>query len=176
MATRKSNTKLQTPVATKREGKSKPVAFILNTDALATFGQEMAQAAAGQVKNAGTYWDRCRTHFAEAQRNGKAEEAIAAMFAAGDNVKGKKAPWYRTYKSILNAAVKLAIKVTDDMGMTALQKAIKAAKDNAAEHDPAKKAEKDAAALEWFRKWATACLARGIEKAKLAQIVKEAEA
>lgn len=176
MATRKSNTKLQTPVATKREGKSKPVAFILNTDALATFGQEMAQAAAGQVKNAGTYWDRCRTHFSEAQRNGKAEEAITAMFAAGDNVKGKKAPWYRTYKSILNAAVTLAIKVTDDMGMSALQKAIKAAKDDAAENDPAKKAEKDANALEMFKRMCIGCLNRGIPKAKLAAIVKESEA
>lgn len=170
MATRKSNTKLQTPAATKKEK------FFLNLADLSTFGQEMAQAATQQVSNAGTYWDRCRTMFTEAQRNGKAAEALEAIFKPGENVKGKKAPWYRTYKSILGSAVALGLSVTDDMGMTALQKAIKVAKDEAAEKDPQLRQEKDNNALEMFKRMCVGCLNRGIPKSKLAAILKDAEA
>lgn len=173
MAKRTSTTKLQTPAASRA---SKPVKFVLNTDTLSTFGQEMAQAATQQVSNAGSYWDRCRTYFTEAQRNGQAEAAITAIFKPGENVKGKKAPWYRTYKSILSSAVTLKLTVTDDMGMSALQKAIKAAKDEAAENDPKLKAEKDNNALEMFKRMCIGCLNRGIPKAKLAAILKDAEA
>lgn len=172
MAARKSSTKLQTPHATKREKAS----FILNTESLGSFGQEMAQAATQQVSNASTYWDRCRTYFTEAQRNGKAAEALEAIFKPGENVKGKKAPWYRTYKSILGSAVALNLTVTDSMGMTALQKAIKIAKDEAADNDPKLKAEKDANALEMFKRMVVGCLNRGIPKSKLATILKDAEA
>ena len=90
--------------------------------------------------HAATLWDRARTYFVQAQEHGQSEAAVVALFSAGDEVKGRKAPWYRTYKSLLSSASKLSINVTNEMGVTALQKEIKAAKDEA--QDPeAKKAQ-----------------------------------
>lgn len=157
------------------KGKVKPDAWAFDGAMLGQLGQEMAQAAAQQTQAAGTYWDRCRTHYVAAQDHGKAQEALDALFGPGEKVKGKKAPWYRTYKSLLSTANEIGVTVTNDMGMSALQKAIKLAKEEASENDPETAAAKDAQLLDMFTKMAQGCLNRGISKAKLAAILKGLE-
>lgn len=171
MATRK----LQSSKATK-SAPVKAAPFMLQEDQLSAFGIEMATAATQAISSAGNYWDRCRTMFVPAQQNGKGKEALDALFNAGDKVKGKKAPWYRTYKSILNSALTLGIAVTDAMGMSELQKAIKARKDEAAENDPAVREEKIANAKKMFRNMAIGCLKLDVPKSELARILKDCEA
>lgn len=157
---------------------STPVIVVWTFDAqrYGSLGQEMGQAAVQQVAAAGTYWDRCRTLYVEAQNNGAAQEALDALFGPGDKVKGKKAPWYRTYKSLLNSALTLGLTVTDQMGMSALQKAIKGAKEDAADENEEAAAAKDAQLLEMFKKIAQGCLNRGITKKALAEALKGLEA
>lgn len=142
----------------------------LPTDRLESLGREMAEAAVKSVKDAGTLWDRARTGFVEAQEHGRGAEAVEALFHAGDETKGRKAPWYRTYKSILTSAVKLNIAVSNEMGVTALQTKIKAAK--AEQADPE---VKQAQLRGMFERLAKGCLNAGISRADLAKIIKEIE-
>jgi hypothetical protein len=180
MARINNNAKLAPATNEQAKGKGKKAGGSavtkLDPERYTGLGAEMAQAAASQTVAVGTLWNRCRTLFTEAQRIGKAGEAVELLFAPGERVKGKKAPWYRTYKSLLTNAVKLNVPVTDDMGMTALQKAIKAAKETAEENDPEAAKAKNAQMLGMFQRMVSGCLARGISKADLARIVKEAEA
>lgn len=152
------------------------VAWAFDAARYGSLGQEMGQAAVQQVSAAGTYWDRCRTLYVEAQNHGVAQEALDALFGPGDKVKGKKAPWYRTYKSLLNSALTLKLTVTDAMGMSALQKAIKGAKEDAADENDEAREAKAAQLLEMFKKIAQGCLNKGITKAELAKALKELEA
>lgn len=152
--------------ATPRRGRppKKKDDWSLDVGRYEALGEEMANAAVSSVKEAGTLWDRARTFFVEAQAHGQGEAAVVALFHPGDNIKGRKAPWYRTYKSLLSSAVKLSINVTNEMGMSALQKEIKAAKDEA--QDPeAKKAQ----LIGMFLRLAKGCLEKGITKAQLAK-------
>lgn len=135
------------------------------------FGTEMAQAAAQAVKGAGNFWDRCRTLFIEAHEHGRGEEAVNLIFQPGESVKGRKAPWYRTYKSILTSALTYGIQVGHDTGVSGLQAKIKEAKDEAADNDPAMKAAKDQQLLGMFERMAQGCLNRGIAKKDLAAIL-----
>lgn len=171
----------QTTTETKRgRGKAKEAPakdnWALPAQQMEALGVEMAQAAVQQVQAGVTYWDRVRTLFVDAQAHKRPNEAIVALFSAGDKVKGKKAPWYRTYKSLLTSAADLKITVTNDMGMSALQKLIKEAKQERAENDPEQKEAKDAQMLEMFVRLAQGCLNRGISKATLAARLKELEA
>lgn len=150
--------------------------WTLPAQQMEALGVEMAQAAVQQVQAGVTYWDRVRTLFVDAQQHKRPNEAIVALFSAGDKVKGKKAPWYRTYKSLLSSAASLKIQVTNDMGMSALQKLIKEAKAEKAENDPEQKEAKDAQMIEMFVRLAQGCLNRGISKATLAARLKELEA
>lgn len=145
----------------------------LDTDRLAALGHEMATAATQQVRSSGTYWERCRDSFIEAQTHHKEQEALAALFSAGDKVAGKKAPWYRTYKSLLTACAQRDIVVTTEMGMTQVQKLIKEHKAAEIEQDPEAKQAKDEQMVEMFRRLAQGCLNRGIDKKQLAQVLKE---
>lgn len=138
-------------------------------------GVELATKAVQAVSEAGTLWDRCRTLYCEAQEHGKQEDAIAAIFGPGEKVKGKKAPWYRTYKSLLTNANKLHVTVTNDMGMTALQKAIKASKAEAEEQDEEQGEAKVAQLKGMFINFAKALLERGVTKAELAKLLKDVE-
>lgn len=151
-------------------------AYEFNAQVFGALGREMAEAAAQQTSAAGNYWDRSRTLYVEAQNNGKAQEALDAMFGPGDKVKGKKAPWYRAYKSQLTSCLKLGITVDNSMGMTAVAKLIKGAKEAAADDSAEASAAKDAQLLDMFKKMAQGCLNRGIDKKQLATILKELEA
>lgn len=148
----------------------------LPVNELEALGQEMANAAVQQVQAGTNYWDRCRTQYIEAQNHGRAQEALVAIFKPGESVKGKKAPWYRTYKSILTAAAERGIEVTNDMGMSALQKLIKENKEQEIETDPEKAEAKRAQMLGMFVRLATGCLNMGISKRELAEALKEIEA
>lgn len=163
-----SNAKAQTarkPQSRKRDD------WALDSARYAKLGHEMAEAAVNNVKDAATLWDQARSYYVEAQQHGQAEAAVVALFSAGDEVKGRKAPWYRTYKSILGSAAKLSIAVTNEMGMSALQKEIKAAKDD--QQDPeAKKAQ----LIGMFIRLAKGCLNAGVEKRALVKALTEAEA
>lgn len=150
-------------VKAQRRGPAKKDDWTLDANRYSQLGHEMAEAAVNNVKDAATLWDRARTYFVEAQEHGQGEAAVVALFSAGDEVKGRKAPWYRTYKSILSSAVKLSITVTNEMGMSALQKEIKAAKDEQADPE-AKKAQ----LLGMFLRLAKGCLEKGISKKELA--------
>lgn len=160
---------------TKNNPEAAQVAYVFDASRFGTLGQEMAQAAAQQTQAAGTYWDRARTLYVEAQDNGCAQAAIDALFGPGEKVKGKKAPWFRTYKSILSSSLKHGIVITNAMGMTAVQKLIKGAKESAAENDETAAAAKDQQLLDMFTKMAQGCLNRGITKATLAKIIKDME-
>lgn len=139
-------------------------------------GQEMAIAAKQQVQSAGTFWDRCRTLYVEAQEHGKAQEALDALFGPGEKVKGKKAPWFRTYKSILTNALTNGVTITNEMGMSAAQKSVKAAKDEATDNDEESSQAKTNSLLDMFTKLAQGCLNRGVPKSQLATILKGLEA
>lgn len=145
----------------------------LDVDQLHALGQEMATAATQQVRSSGTYWERCRDQFIEAQTHGVAQQALEALFGAGDAVEGKKAPWYRTYKSLLTTSAQRGIILTADMGMSTVQKLIKEHKAAEIENDPHAKEVKDQQMLEMFRRLAQGCLNRGISKSDLAAVLKE---
>jgi len=166
--------------AKRGRSKAKPSAVImaweLDAQRYGALGQEMAQAAAQQTQAAITYWDRCRTLYVEAQAHSKGQEALNALFGPGEKVKGKKAPWFRTYKSILSNALANGVTVTNEMGMTAAQKAVKVAKDEATDNDPEKSEAKTEQLVEMFTKLAQGCLNRGVAKSQLATILKGLEA
>lgn len=181
MARKVNNAKLAPATNEANTGKGKKaggsaVSTKLDAERYTGLGAEMAQAAASQTVAVGTLWNRCRTLFVEAQAVNKGQEAVDLLFAPGERVKGKKAPWYRTYKSLLTNAVKLNVTVTNDMGMTSLQKAIKVAKEANEENDPDAAKAKDEQMIGMFQRMVNGCLARGISKARLATIVKDAEA
>ena len=138
-------------------------------------GLEMAQAATKQVENAGTYWEKCRSLFVEAQQHNRAHDAVLALFHAGDEVRGRKAPWYRTYKSILTQCADRKIKIDNETGMTQVQKLIKEAKEKEIENDPEAKVAKDEQLLAMLERMVVGCLNRGIDKKRIAEIVKAAQ-
>lgn len=166
------------PKAAPKGRKGKPAADSWQFDAnrYGQLGQEMATAAAAQTQSAVNYWDRCRTLYVEAQAHGAGQEAIAALFGPGEKVKGKKAPWFRTYKSILVNALSHGVTIGNDMGMTAAQKAVKIAKEDGIDNDPVKAEAKTSQLVEMFTKLAQGCLNRGVSKAQLATILKGLEA
>lgn len=176
-ATLNNNTapKSRKPRTNKPEPEATP-AWELDATRYGALGQEMATSAVQQVAAAGSYWDRCRTLYVEAQNHGKAQEALDCLFGPGEKVKGKKAPWFRTYKSILSNALLHGVTLTDDMGMSAAQQAVKAAKDEATDSDAEASAAKDEQLVGMFTKLAQGCLNRGIAKSKLATILKGLEA
>lgn len=171
MARSKSNTNVKGTI------KAQPVAFIFAEHAqqYGAIGKHAAIEAVNSTNNAGSQWVSIRDAFVEGQDAGFARETHDAIFAAGDAVKGKKAPWYRTYKSILNSAIEYKLTVTKDMGMSALQKAIKGAKEDKAANDPTAAAAKAQQLIEMFTKMAQGCLNAGIEKATLAKVLKSIE-
>ncbi len=172
----KSATAVAKAVRSRRSPAVKPDKdWLLPSDQLNALGVTMAQAAVQQTQASGNYWDQCRTQFVTAQEHGRGKEAIQAIFGPGEKVQGRKAAWYRTYKSILTSAVDRGIQVTNDMGMTALQGAIKAAKQAEVDSDPKKHAEKEANMLEMFTRLAKGCLGLGITKQRLAQALKDVE-
>jgi hypothetical protein len=97
------------------------------------------------------------------------------MFSPGESVKGRKAPWYRTYKSLLTAAADRGITVGHDTGVSALQKLIKESKDADVESDPEKHEAKEAQLIGMFQRLATGCLNFGIPMKRLAAALKEVE-
>lgn len=106
-------------------------AYVLDVERVAAKGQEIAAAAASVNTVSTNAWDMVRTLFVEAQDNGAMAEAYAVFFGAGDAVKGKKAGWYRGYKSAINNAMAYKIKLDNSMGYSALLAAIKDAKGGA---------------------------------------------
>lgn len=163
----------ETPRARKAPARRKADDFVMDHAKYQKFGQEMATAATQQVAKADTYWNQCRSLFIEAQSHGRASEAITDLFSPGESIKGRKAPWYRTYKSLLNNCVTYKIKVAEDDGMSAIQARIKDAKQEEIDNDPEKAEEKNQQMLEMFKRQAQGCLNRGIPKAQLAAILKE---
>lgn len=147
--------------------------FMLDHEKYLKFGQEMATAATQQTSTAETYWNTCRSLFIEAQQHKRTGEALVDLFSPGDNIKGRKAPWYRTYKSLLTACHDRKIKVTEEDGVTAIQAKIKEAKQAEIDNDPEKAEEKNQQMVEMFRRQAQGCLNRGIPKTQLAAILKE---
>ena len=157
-------------MARKTNNQTTTIAF--NADELSKLGTQIGTVAAQQASQGGNIWNEVRTRFAAAQRDGKAQEAFDAIFTnGGDKVKGKKAPWYRTYKSLLNSAIVHGVTVTDDMGASALQAAVKEAKSAATSET-----DEQAAAILMFTRMAQGALNKGVSKAKLASVLKGLEA
>ncbi len=150
-------------------------AWALDADRLTKLGTDMVNAAVGQVKEGGTFWDCVRTQYVDAQAHGAGEAALVAIFAPGEKIKGKKAPWYRTYKSLLTNAHNRGIVINNEMGMGTVQAAIKASKEEEVDSDPAKAAEKQANLITMFERLAKGCLSSGVTKAKLAEVLKNIE-
>lgn len=160
------------PAKAQVQPKQPQAATIADFTAYGSLGHEAAVAATQQVKAAGNYWDRMRTLYVAAQDVGQAAEAIAALFGAGDKVKGKKAPWYRNYKSCLTRAQERGVTVTNDMGAAALAQALKAqAVTNGSDSDG--DSDQDATKLEgllvMFDRMAKGALNAGATKAQLAK-------
>lgn len=147
--------------------------YVFEVKEFESLGQEMAVAATQQTVAASTYWDKCRSLFVQAQDHGRAADAIVALFAPGEAVKGKKAPWYRTYKSILTQCEQRGLHITNEHGVTAAQALIKESKANEIEADPAAKKLKDAQMIDMFRRLAQGCLNRGIKLATLNNVMRE---
>lgn len=145
-----------------RTNKNAPVAFVLNVEEVATLGKEAATLAASSVVQAGNVWNRIRSLYVPAQEAGQSNEFVTALFEAGDKVKGKKAPWYRAYKSILSRAAKDGVTVTSAMSAKQAQDAVRDAADATETAE-----EKKAKALAFFgRMWASA-IANGLTEAEL---------
>lgn len=151
---------------TKNTTKNTAPAYVLDVEAVAKRGVEVATAATAVTAATGNAWACLRTIISEAQANGCGKEAAEAFFAAGDGVKGKKAGWWRGYKSAINNALALNITITNDMGYSALLAAIKEAKGPT---DPEK-------LLAMVEKMAQGYLNNGGDKAKLLALVKGLEA
>lgn len=147
--------------------------FIFDEQQYVHLGEEMAQEASKQVSNAGSFWERCRDMYVGAQEHGRAEDALRALFSPGDTMQGRKAPWYRTYKSILTSCFNLKIKVAHDHGVTTVQRLIKDARDAIVERDPRARAAKDQQVLVMFTRLAQGCLNRGISKQALVAALKD---
>lgn len=167
MATRNAKKAHAAPYRQRSATQTHKDEWVFNEQEAMSLGQEMAERASSQVKDAGNYWSRCRDIYIAAQDHGRAEQALAALFTPGDNIQGRKAPWYRTYKSILTSALSLKIRVEGEFGVTALQRLIKEAKDAAVESDPKAKQLKDEQMIVMFTRLAQGCINRGIEKQTL---------
>lgn len=151
---------------TKTNNNNNAAQYVLDVEAIAKRGVEVATAATAVTAATGNAWACLRTIISEAQANGCGKEAFEAFFNAGDKVKGKKAGWWRGYKSAINNALELGITITNDMGYSALLTAIKEAKGPT---DPAK-------LLAMVEKMAQGYLNAGGDKAKLLATIKEMEA
>ncbi len=123
-------------------------------------------AADAHLKNE-SVWSECRTYLVAAIGAGKGQEYVDAFREGGSKVKGKKAPWYRTYLCIMQGAVQHGVKVTDDMGAKAAQVAVQDAK-----RDARPVSEAQAQALIMFERAAQGCLNQGITMATLAKTLK----
>lgn len=147
--------------------------YVFAVQEFEALGQEMAVAATQQISAATTYWDRCRSLYVQAQDHGRAQEAIVALFAPGEAVRGKKAPWYRTYKSILTQCEQRGLHLSNETGMSAAQQLIKEAKQSEVESDPTAKKLKDEQMIGMFQRLAQGCLNRGIKLARLVKVLEE---
>lgn len=150
---------------TKNGTKNSARQYVLDVDAVAKRGVEVATAATASTKVSGNAWATLRTIISEAQAAGFGREAFEAFFNAGDKVKGKKAGWWRGYKSAINNALNLGITITNEMGYSALLAAIKDARPT----DPNK-------LLAMVEKMAQGYLNNGGDKAKLMALIKSLEA
>lgn len=135
-------------MARSNTSKSKTPAATLDTEAALALGKTVGKAATEANVTAGGIWASARTHYVLAQGIGKATEWVEAFGKGIKSVKGKKAPWARTYLSILTRAAKLGVKVEDGMGANDCQKAVKEAQD--ALTDPTQKAKEAWAMAERF--------------------------
>jgi hypothetical protein len=139
-------------------------AYIFNADDATTIGRNVATIATQQKAQAGNNWDVLRTHYVAAQDAGKAAEWLEATFTnGGDRVKGAKAAWYRAYKSNLTGAHEYGVTVTDGMGATAVQNAVRDAR-----QEGKSEAERQEQLYQMFLKMAQGALNAGVTKAKLA--------
>jgi hypothetical protein len=147
------------------------VAATIDMEAAKALGKSVGTIATSANVQAGNVWAQSRTHYVLAQSAGKASEWCAAFVAGIKSVKGRKAPWARTYSSILVRAAKLGVIIGDDMGANDAQKAVKAAQDAAA--DPAEKAKQ---ALEMARRFMVAALEAGASVKDMQAALKDAVA
>lgn len=132
-----TNTKTNTKTG-KGKGKAAPAAS-LDTAAALALGKSVGEEATKANISAGNIWATARTHYVLAQGVKQAKEWVEAFGKGIKSVKGRKAPWARTYLSILTRAAKLGVNISDEMGMGDAQKAVKAAQDELA--DPTQKAK-----------------------------------
>jgi hypothetical protein len=141
MATNNTNTNgANKGNAGKGKGKAGDAPVIkLDTAAALALGKTVGTEATKANVTAGGIWATARTHYVVAQTIGKADEWVSAFGKGIKSIKGKKAPWARTYLSILTRAAKLGVKIEDAMGANDAQKAVKTAQDEKA--DPAQKAK-----------------------------------
>lgn len=151
-------------------------AFTLDTDHIATIGTQVGTLASETAKAGDTAFSTVRTHIVEALVGGGYEtagEAHKALFAAAYAVKGAKAQWLRTYKSVFNSAIELRIPFDHSTGLSALQKLIKAAKAPGTAEDALKMAIGGAKTA--FRRGMTEKAILAAIKAALAEVEAEDE-
>lgn len=111
--------------------KAQAPAFTLDVQHLSTVGTQVGTLASETAKAGDSAYASVRTAIVEALVGGgheAAAEAHKALFTAAYAVKGAKAQWLRTYKSVFNSAIELKLAFDHSTGLTALQKLIKAAK------------------------------------------------
>lgn len=139
-------------------------AYSFSAEEATTIGRNIATIATQQKAQAGNNWDVLRTGYVQASAAGVAQDWLTATFEnGGDKVKGAKAAWYRTYKSILSGAHEHAVELTDSMGSTAAQNAVRDAR-----QDAKPESERQAQLYQMFLKMAQGALNAGVSKAKLA--------
>jgi hypothetical protein len=144
---------------------------VIDLAAALALGKSVGTAATEANVQSSNVWATCRTHYCLAQSAGKAGEWCDQFVKGVKSVKGRKAPWARTYSSILVRAAKLGVTIENAMGANDAQKAVKAAQDAAA--DPTEKAK---AALEMARRFMIAALEAGVNPRDLAAALKDANA
>lgn len=156
--------------------KSQAPEFKLDTDRIAIIGTQVGTLANGAAKAGDTAFDTVRTHIVDALVGGGYEtagEAHKALFTAAYAVKGAKAQWLRTYKSVFNSAIELRIPFDHSTGLSALQKLIKAAKAPGTAEDALKMAIGGAKTA--FRRGMTEKAILAAIKAALAEVEAEDE-
>lgn len=155
-----------------RRNQTAAPAYTFNADDATTIGRNVATIATQQKAQAGNNWDVLRTGYVQASKAGKAAEWLEATFTnGGDRVKGAKAAWYRSYKSNLTGAHEYGVEVTDSMGATAVQNAVRDAR-----QDGKSEAERQEQLYQMFLKMAQGALNAGVTKAKLAAGLKGLDA
>lgn len=139
-------------------------AYVFNADDATTIGRNVATIATQQKAQGSNAWDVLRTGYVQASKAGVAQDWLEATFTnGGDRVKGAKAAWYRSYKSNLMGAHEHGVTITDDMGATAAQNAVRDAR-----QEGKGEAERQEQLYQMFLKMAQGALNAGVSKAKLA--------